>query len=58
MILAHVIGGPADALVELGLPVLVFAALWWWSARGEHRERKTEADGGPKATPGDEERGK
>lgn len=33
MILAHVLSGPLDALIELGLPVVLFAALWWWSAR-------------------------
>lgn len=34
MTLAHVFGGPLDALVELGLPLAVFAVLWWWSSRG------------------------
>lgn len=37
MIVAHVIGGPLDALVELGLPLAIFAALWWWSSRKEKR---------------------
>ncbi len=55
MIVGHVLGGPADAIIELGLPVLIFAALWWWSARKD-RKRKSEADGGPKATPLDKER--
>jgi len=82
MIVGHVIDGPADAIIELGLPLLIFAALWWWSARrerergsgssprgpsgsagtpgtagpSEHPKRKSEADGGPKATPLDKER--
>ncbi len=38
MILAHVIGGPLDAVIELGLPLAIFAALWWWSARKERRK--------------------
>ena len=38
MILAHVISGPLDALIELGVPVAIFAALWWWSARKERRK--------------------
>ncbi len=40
MILAHVIGGPLDAIVELGLPVVLFAALWWWSSRKERNKKK------------------
>lgn len=35
--LAHIIGGPLDAFIELGLPLIVFALLWWWTSR---RERK------------------
>ena len=38
MILAHVISGPLDALIELGVPVAIFAFLWWWSARKERRK--------------------
>lgn len=30
---AHVIGGPLDLVVELGLPLVLFAVLWWWSSR-------------------------
>ena len=37
MIVAHVLSGPLDALLEVGLPLVVFAALWWWSARKEKR---------------------
>ncbi len=41
---AHLIGnGPLDFLLEVGLPVIVFAGLWWWSARAE-RKRKREGD--------------
>lgn len=68
MILGHVIGGPLDAMIELGLPLVIFAALWWWSARkerergsgsagpSEHRKRKSEADVGPKATTEEQEK--
>jgi hypothetical protein len=35
---AHLIGGPIDAVIELGLPLLIFAALWWWSARKEKKK--------------------
>jgi hypothetical protein len=33
MIVAHIISGPLDAIIELGLPLVIFAALWWWSSR-------------------------
>jgi hypothetical protein len=35
---AHLVSGPIDALIELGLPLLIFAALWWWSARKEKKK--------------------
>jgi hypothetical protein len=38
MIVAHLISGPLDALIELGLPLVLFAALWWWSSRKEKRK--------------------
>ena len=38
MILAHVINGPIDALIEMGLPLVLFAGLWWWSTRKEKRK--------------------
>lgn len=37
MILGHMISGPLDALIELGLPLAIFAALWWWSARKDRK---------------------
>lgn len=37
MIFAHMFAGPVDALVELGLPLGVFAVLWWWSSRKEKK---------------------
>lgn len=40
MIVGHIISGPIDALIELGLPLALFAALWWWSARKERNKRK------------------
>lgn len=40
MIAGHILSGPLDALIELGLPVALFAALWWWSARKEKGEKK------------------
>jgi hypothetical protein len=30
---AHVLSGPLDALIELGIPLLIFLALYWWSSR-------------------------
>lgn len=30
---AHVMSGPLDALIELGLPLAVFVGLFWWSNR-------------------------
>lgn len=40
MILAHVMNGPLDAIVELGVPVVVFAVLWWWSSRSAKKGRQ------------------
>lgn len=42
--LAHVVSGPLDALIELGLPVILLVALWAWSARAE-RKRKSREQG-------------
>lgn len=39
MIVGHVIGGPIDALIEVGLPLAIFGALWWWSARKERKQK-------------------
>jgi hypothetical protein len=33
MTFAHIMSGPLDALIELGLPLAVFAGLYWWSSR-------------------------
>lgn len=30
---AHLVSGPLDALLELGLPLAIFVALYWWSNR-------------------------
>lgn len=40
MIVGHILSGPLDAVIELGLPVAVFAGLWWWSTRGERKAKK------------------
>jgi hypothetical protein len=40
VILGHILSGPLDAAIELGLPVLVFAGLWWWSTRAERKAKK------------------
>ena len=40
MIVGHIMSGPLDAVIELGLPVLVFAGLWWWSTRDERKAKK------------------
>ena len=39
MTLAHIMSGPLDALVELGLPLAVFAGLYWWSTRKSGSKR-------------------
>ena len=39
------LGGPLDTFVELGLPILLFLGLYWWSARKPKRAR-------PEADPG------
>lgn len=42
---AHLgMGGPLDALIELGLPLVLFAALWWWSSRAERRRKRDQKD--------------
>jgi hypothetical protein len=40
---AHLIGGPLDALLEFGIPVVILVALWAWSKRAE-RQRKADAE--------------
>jgi len=30
---AHVISGPVDAAIELGVPIAIFISLYWWSNR-------------------------
>jgi hypothetical protein len=40
MILGHIIAGPLDAVLELFLPLGIFAALWWWSSRKERPRRR------------------
>lgn len=39
MTVGHIIGGPIDALIEVGLPLAIFAVLWWWSARKERKKQ-------------------
>ena len=39
MTFAHIVSGPVDAIVELGLPVGIFLALYWWSSRKERRKK-------------------
>ena len=40
MTVGHIMSGPLDALIELGLPLLVFAGLWWWSSRPDRKAKK------------------
>ncbi|MGH2379469.1 MAG: hypothetical protein ACRDGT_13495 [Candidatus Limnocylindria bacterium] len=40
MTLGHILSGPLDLVIELGLPLAVFAALWWWSTRAERKAKK------------------
>lgn len=44
MTFAHVMGGPLDPLIELGLPLLIFIGLYFWSSRGERSKHRREAD--------------
>jgi len=37
---AHVISGPVDAVIELGVPLAIFVALYWWSNRKEKAKKK------------------
>lgn len=39
MIVGHIVSGPIDAIIELLLPVGLFALLWWWSARKEKKRK-------------------
>ena len=46
MIVAHVMGGPLDAIVEFALPLAVFVGLYLWSTRtGRRREGRPDARG-------------
>lgn len=36
---SHLVGGPLDIALELGLPLLVFLALYWWSSRKARRPK-------------------
>jgi hypothetical protein len=38
--LAHIMSGPVDALVELGLPLAIFIGLYWWSSRKGRSKKK------------------
>ncbi len=38
MILANGAVGPLDEIVQIVLPLAVFALLWWWSSRKEKRK--------------------
>lgn len=40
MTFAHVISGPVDTIVELGVPIAIFIALYWWSNRKEKAKKK------------------
>lgn len=31
--IAHMISGPVDAAIELGVPIAIFISLYWWSNR-------------------------
>ena len=36
-----------DEILELGLPLALFAGLWWWSTRKEKRKNKGKAAAEP-----------
>lgn len=37
MTFAHMGGGPLDLAIELGLPLVIFLGLYFWSSRGRRR---------------------
>lgn len=37
---AHIIQGPLDAFLELGLPLVIVGALWLWSKRAEKDQKE------------------
>lgn len=44
MTFAHVGGGQFDLVIELGMPLLIFVALFFWSSRGPGRAQRREAE--------------
>ncbi len=40
MTFAHFVSGPLDLIVELGLPLAVFAGLYWWTTRKRGTTKK------------------
>ena len=40
MTYGHLVSGPLDAIVELGLPLAVFFVLYWWSSRKSGSNKK------------------
>ena len=40
MTFAHIMSGPLDAIIELGLPLAVFFGLYWWSNRKSGSKKK------------------
>lgn len=48
VVLLHGATGFVDEFIELGLPLLIFAGLYWWSVR---KEKKKKAAGTDKAAP-------
>jgi len=38
-----------DEILELGLPLALFAGLWWWSTRKEKKKNKAKAAAEPQA---------
>ena len=47
----HVLSGPLDALIELGLPLAIFLALYWWSSRKPKPKAGPGEPVGPKDAP-------
>lgn len=37
---AHLMSGPLDALIELGLPLAIFVGLYWWANRKSGSKKK------------------
>ena len=49
---AHVLSGPLDAIIELGIPLAIFVALYWWSSRKPKAKTEPRQPNGQQDQPG------